>query len=186
MEDMELFGMFQRRDPTAVAEAERMYGELCLSLSMRIIEDEQTARECVNDALLLAWESFPEKQPKNVGGYLVALTRNITLNRWKELRTAKRGGGVFLDTLSEMREIASNIGVPEDELIMKELIAAVNTFIAGRSRKDRLIFMGRVFYCKSFPKIAEEVGISENAVRVRLTRLRKKLKEYLADEGYFD
>lgn len=184
MDDKELIGMFLRRDDNAVAEAERQYGDILSGLSMRITGDAHIAEECVNDALLRAWETIPETQPKNLAGYLIMLTRNISLNRYEELRALKRGGRMVKVAFSELHNVASHIGLPENELMQKELVSATERFARGLSESDRRILLGRVYYFLPTKEIAAEVEMTEGAVRARLARIRKKLRDYLKKEGW--
>ena len=43
---------FQERSQQAIAELSQKYGKLCQSLSRRILNNEEDAKECVNDCLL--------------------------------------------------------------------------------------------------------------------------------------
>ena len=48
----------------------------------------------------------------------------------------------------------------------------------------RKVFVRRYWYGDSIAQIAEYYGINENTVATYLFRVRKKLKEYLKEEGY--
>ena len=45
--------------------------------------------------------------------------------------------------------------------------------------------MGRYFALESKESLAENNGISRNAVNIRLSRMRKKLKKQLEERGLF-
>ena len=49
-----------------------------------------------------------------------------------------------------------------------------------------MIFLRRYWFGDAVKDIAQSMGMAENAVYVRLNRLRVKLKDYLIKEGYFD
>ncbi|MDE7234124.1 MAG: sigma-70 family RNA polymerase sigma factor, partial [Ruminiclostridium sp.] len=72
----------------------------------------------------------------------------------------------------------------EDELEQKELQAAINGFLKGLNAKHRRMFLLRYWYCFSVSEIAERLGTSENSVSVTLSRVRRKIKEYLTKRGY--
>ena len=46
-----------------------------------------------------------------------------------------------------------------------------------------MIFLRRYGFCDSYAQIARRVGLSEKTVSVRLTRLRRQLRDYLAERG---
>jgi RNA polymerase sigma-70 factor (ECF subfamily) len=52
--------------------------------------------------------------------------------------------------------------------------------------RERSVFLRRYFYTESFGQIADRYGLREANVRLILSRTRKKLKDFLEKEGYFD
>ena len=53
MEDTAIIRLFQERSQQAIAELSQKYGKLCQSLSRRILNNEEDAKECVNDTGLV-------------------------------------------------------------------------------------------------------------------------------------
>ena len=53
------------------------------------------------------------------------------------------------------------------------------------SKWERVIFMRRYWFADSYKDIAEFVGLSEKNISVRLTRIRQKMKSYLAEREVF-
>lgn len=66
-----------------------------------------------------------------------------------------------------------------------EMIEAINSFLEGVKEKDRVIFVRRYYFSDSVHDIAEELGESEGAVAMRLSRLRAKLRKKLTKEGIY-
>ena len=64
-----------------------------------------------------------------------------------------------------------------------EIGKLLNVFLSDAAEEDRFLFVRRYFEMKSIRERAKEYGASENLVKVRLHRLRKKLKRYLEKEG---
>ena len=56
-------------------------------------------------------------------------------------------------------------------------------FLSGLSEADAKIFMSRYFYGKRCKTIAEESGKSENSIKTKLYRIRKKLKSFLRERS---
>ena len=86
--------------------------------------------------------------------------------------------------LDELAEIVSDEASAEDNVIRNELIKTVDGFIASLSEEKRYVFIRRYWYSDSIAKIAEQCGRSENSVYVELSRMRKKLRDYLTERGY--
>jgi RNA polymerase sigma-70 factor (ECF subfamily) len=62
----------------------------------------------------------------------------------------------------------------------------MNAWLRTLSKENRAIFLRRYWFGDSIKDIAAATGLRENAVSVRLNRLRDKLKDYLYMEGYYE
>jgi len=60
---------------------------------------------------------------------------------------------------------------------------AIESFLDSQSAQNRVIFMRRYWFYDNYAQIAKQVGLSEKNVSVRLTRMRKQLKDYLEERG---
>ena len=89
MNDNEIVARFFARDADAVGAAQEAYGRYCLIVARNITGSDEDAEECLNDALLAAWNSIPPKRPESLRGYLGKLTRNIALHRREKATAAK-------------------------------------------------------------------------------------------------
>ena len=77
MEDTAIIRLFQERSQQAIAELSQKYGKLCQSLSRRILNNEEDAKECVNDTWLGVWNSIPPQTPNPLVSYVCRITRNL-------------------------------------------------------------------------------------------------------------
>lgn len=66
----------------------------------------------------------------------------------------------------------------------RELGRLIDRFLDTKSRESRYIFIRRYWFGDSVGEIARDLKMQENAVSVRLNRMRNSLKEYLEKEGY--
>ena len=85
-----------------------------------------------------------------------------------------------------MEEIEAGLAGPdtvEAEMDAKELTRILEQFLDTLSVQNRVIFMRRYWFSDSCREIAAFAGLSEKNVSVRLTRIRKKLKDYLTERG---
>lgn len=62
---------------------------------------------------------------------------------------------------------------------MTDINAVIREFLAGLRQKDRDIFISRYYQAKTNKAIALDFKMSESAVKVRLTRIRKKFKTFV-------
>ena len=68
-----------------------------------------------------------------------------------------------------------------DDVLFRDII---NRFLADTPENSRVVFVRRYWYSDSISEISSLTGMSENAVKVSLSRTRNKLKIYLMKEGY--
>ena len=183
MEDGEIVELYWRRDESAVSETEEKYGGLCRSVALSILGKPEDAEECVNDALHQAWTAIPPQRPDRLGAWLGKVTRNLALNAWKRDRTRKRQGGMTA-LLDELAECVPGPVTVERELERKELAAAIDSWLRGRSKEDRTLFLRRYWYGVELQELAAERGMSPNRLAQKMLRLRRSLKQTLEKEGY--
>lgn len=97
MEDNQIILLFNQRKEEAITETAEKYSDVCRKTAGRILEAGQEIEECVNDALMHAWNSIPPQKPLNLAAFLVTITRNIAPDRHKYNARHKRGNmAVFL------------------------------------------------------------------------------------------
>ena len=72
----------------------------------------------------------------------------------------------------------------EQMIDARELGRLIDRFLDTKSRESRYIFIRRYWFGDSVGEIARDLKMQENAVSVRLNRMRNSLKEYLEKEGY--
>ena len=184
MQDSEIIELFFARDEKAISAANEKYGKYCAAVAMNILKNREDSEECVNDALLKAWDSIPPERPRNLAGFLAKITKNISLNRYNIENAQKRGGGevpLIFDELSECIPDKSDVERSYEQM---ELIAAVKDFMKTLPDAKRNLFLLRYWYCMSVSEAAKRVNISDNNAAVTLQRIRKKLLKYLQKRGF--
>ncbi len=183
MEDSEIVELYWRRDESAIRETEKKYGALCRGVARSILNTAEDAEECVNDTLHQAWNTIPPQCPDRLGAWLGRVSRNLALNAWKRERTQKRQGGTTA-LLDELAECVPGPVTVEHELERKELAGAIDSWLRGRSREDRTLFLRRYWYGVELQELAAERGVSPNRLAQKMHRLRRSLKQTLEKEGY--
>ena len=88
--------------------------------------------------------------------------------------------------VDELGECVSGGADAESALLTKELGAAVNRFVRGLPARDAALFVGRYFYAEPVAALAQRCGMTPNHAAVRLSRVRRKLREYLEQEGLIE
>ena len=184
MDDKGIIDLYFDRSEKAISETAVKYGKYCFSIAFNILTDKEDSEESVNDTWLAAWNNIPPRVPAILSTFLGKITRNISLNRWKSLRAYKRGGGEVTLALEELEGCVSGGENPEAQLEQKELLRAVNRFLAGLPEMERKVFVCRYWYLDSVPHIAQKLGWTPSRVTSMLHRTRGKLRRQLDKEGF--
>ena len=116
---------------------------------------------------------------------MAKIARNLAFNKFKAKTAKKRGNGQIELVLDELNECITDNTDVLDQIIAKELGETINKFLLNLSTKERNLFCRRYFFVEPIASIAKRYNLTENNVKVILSRTRNKLKEYLIKEGYF-
>lgn len=184
MDDERIIELFFARSEKAIAELDAKYGKLFHKLSHNILNNRQDAEECVNDAYLGAWNTIPPAKPNPLQAYICKIVRNISLKRHYREKAAKRNS-TYDVAIQELEAYLSAPNRVEAEMETKELVQIIESFLDTLPEENFVIFMRRYWFADTYGEIAKRVGISEKNVSVRLTRIRKQMREYLTERGVF-
>lgn len=182
-EDADIIELFFKRSQRAVAELDGKYGKLIFQISNNILNNAEDASECVNDTYLGVWNTIPPTKPESLIHYVCRLARNISLTRFRDAHAQKRSA-VFV-ALDELENYIPDWSL-EEQVAVWQLGQTIDAFLDTLDQRSRLAFLYRYWMGDSVQVIAETLGISSNNVSIRLSRTRKKLKDYLKKEGYYD
>lgn len=182
MDDEQIIDLFWQRSEDAINELDAKYGRLCHTLSYQIVNDQQDAEECVNDAYLGIWDAIPPARPHCLSAYLCRIVRNLSLKKLEQRSAAKRDSQYDV-ALEELAEILPGSEDVWSSLAAQALTQTLEHFLDTLSQENRVIFVRRYWFSDSYQTIARQVHKSEKNVSVRLTRLRKQLRQYLIQEG---
>ncbi len=184
MEDEKIVELFFARSEQGIQELNNKYGKICHNLSYNILNNRQDAEECVNDAYLGAWNAIPPTMPNPLQAYICKIVRNISLKLYYRKEAAKRSS-TYTIAMEEIEACIADPNTVEAEIEAGELARIIESFLDTLTVENRVIFMRRYWFSDSCKDIAEFVGLTEKNISVRLTRIRQKMKEYLAEREVF-
>ena len=184
-DDAAIVALFFSRDEDALAYSRAKYGGLCQSVAASILGSPEDAEECVGDAWMRAWNAIPPEKPVSLGAYLAAVTRRLALDRRRERTAEKRGGGEIALCLDELADIAGDgDGWDAEGDARERLRDALKRFLAAEPPLRRRVFLWRYWYAHPVGEVARLSGKSEGAVKMILSRAKKRLKKMLEEEGF--
>ena len=184
MEDQKIIEMLLARNEDALLRIRTAYDAYCHQVARSVLAREEDAQEAVADAMLRVWNSIPPNRPENLKLYLARVTRNCALSILRLQNAQKRGGGQLLVALEELGDCVSDRTDVAEALNKRELARAISDFLRKQNGRDRGIFLHRYFHLESTAQIAEQYAMGEANVLQVLSRIRRKLKHYLIQEGY--
>ena len=182
--DREIVALYHARDERAIELTARKYGDYCFTISHNILHNREDAEECVNDTWLRTWNTIPPQRPHSLQYYLARIIRNLSLTRWREKHTEKRGGGELTVALDEVEEFLAGTREVEDPAARAAFADCLNRFLRGLPKRECHIFLRRYFYVETTEEIARRYGMKEANVLLILSRTRAKLRTHLEKEGY--
>ena len=183
MNDQAIVKKFWDRDEDAISDSMKQYKDYCLYIANNVLHDRQDAEECLNDALLAAWNSIPPQKPENLRTYLGKLIREIAVNRWKKNRRQKRIPSEIVQSLDDIAEMVSD-GDFDAELEQAELSRAISRFLYSVDETKRNVFIRRYWHYDTIDSICKRYGFGKSKVLMMLKRTRDDLARYLKKEGF--
>lgn len=176
MSDDRILDLYWARAESAITETAKTYGHYCFAIANNILQSSEDAEECVNDTYLKAWNTIPPQRPTVFRAFLGKITRNLSLNKYKEQRREKRGGNEIALLYSELEDCIPSSNDVETEYETSLVIEAINSFLLSLDKANRIVFVRRYWYADPVGAIATRFQMSESKVKSMLFRTRKNLK----------
>lgn len=175
-EEKELIARAQGGDRAAFGALVREHGNEVYTLARRLVGDPHMAADVAQETLIRAWKALP-----NFRGDAALSTwlHRITVNTaWTHRRRARRHSGPPLD---ELVDVAAPMGADHPEVAgeMLELRGRLRQALDSLPEAQRQVVVLKDVYDWSHAEIAESMGISVAAAKVRLHRARARLARYL-------
>ena len=175
----------RRNDPQACAQFVRRFTPRMLAVARRLLGDDMAAEDCVQEAFLNAFRNidrFEERSSPET--WLHRITVNVALMRLRSDKRRNEGSieellpdfdrqGCRIEPIWQMQDSVEEI-VQRREI--QELVMAT---VGELPESYRTGFILRDIEEMDTNDVAEFMGISEGAVRVRLHRARAALKKLL-------
>lgn len=171
------------RDPAAFAELVLCHEADLLRLARRLLGDEDDARDAVQDALLSAYRALPTFQAgSRLSTWLYRIAMNAALMKLRALR--RRRDSVTLSALAqpgEPIEETAGLAAPAAACPLEtaERAERLRAAIRALPCAQRSILELRDLAEVDSAAAARRLGVSRNAVKVRLHRARRALAEQL-------
>ncbi len=176
----DLVAAAQAGDRTAFEEIVRATYVDTYTLALRLTANEEDARDVVQEVYLRAWKGIGRfRGDAQFSTWLYRITANTASSHVSRRRRHRSEPLEDGPEPTEERVALQPEAATESAATLERLAAAV----AQLPPKLRAIVILKDVYGLSHEAIAEELGISVSAAKVRLHRGRRRLREQWLDEG---
>jgi len=135
----------------------------------------EDVEESTSDVFLALWMNADKPQGGKVKEWLGAVARNKAKNKLRELRGTLPLEDDYIADMSESPEII--VTESEERQIVYRAVKSMK-------QPDREIFLRHYYGIQLITQISKDMGMSESAVKARLSRGREKLRRILDEGGY--
>jgi RNA polymerase sigma-70 factor (ECF subfamily) len=180
MTDREIIRLFQQRDERGIEETQKAYGAQLMRFAERFLSWED-AEECVNDTYLAVWNHIPPAEPDHFQAYLFKITGNQVWRRVREQSAGKREADV-VELTNELAEILPSHAIGTEEQAIENVSGSLQRFMASQKPEQRHVFFSRYWLGETVGEISERTGFTESKVQKILSRMKKRLKQFMEKE----
>lgn len=185
LDEPSLVPRLQRGDASAFEELVRLHGGRLLRVARRLLESEEDARDAVQDAFVAAFRSISSFEASSMlSTWLHRIVVNASLMRLRARRRKPeedieqflprfREDGHPLEPSLPWTESAESI------LERTELCSLVRHAIEQLPESYRVVLLLRDIEEMQTDEVARMLGITSNAVKIRLHRARQALRQIL-------
>lgn len=143
-------------------------------LAFRLLGNREEAEDAVQDVYLKLWKMRTELPKYNsIEAFAVRVTRNHCLDMIRKRRVSHE-----IDEEKPEENIIEKKD-PSEMLEQKEEMTMINSMINSLGEPQRTLIYYRHIEGKEYHEIASITEMTENSIRVSISRARKQLKEML-------
>ncbi|MBK5191758.1 MAG: RNA polymerase sigma factor [Flavobacteriaceae bacterium] len=141
-------------------------------LALRLLISKESAEDATQEVFLKLWNGNEKiKNYANLEAFAMTVTRNYCLDQLKSKQN------------SNLKMIHNNYESHErsihDQLEITDELEQVSLILSSLPEQQKIIFQLRDIEQYEFEEIAEITKMNETAIRVALSRVRKKIREEL-------
>lgn len=150
-----------------------------LHFAIKLLKDEETARDVTQEVFLKLWQTREKlNKVENIEAFAMRMVRNKCFDIYRSKRSFSISEDLFEVKNEDEHYLDRDLELSEDAQMVKQLIKELPDI------QQKVIRM-RDMQQFEYEEIAEATGLKVNAIRVNLSRARKKIKdELLKQHGY--
>ncbi|MFA4868020.1 MAG: RNA polymerase sigma-70 factor [Pedobacter sp.] len=175
LSDNELTSLLKKGDQEAYTQLYKRYWPLLYLHARKMLKDDEEAMDVVQDIYTILWEKRTEISPDvSVKSYLYMAVRNHTLNRINRSKLKDK----YLESLVDF--INKGALSTEEEVCYRDFAERIEREVAAFSPKMKRIFEMSRNEGLSNRAIADELDITDHAVKKTINRALKVLRSQIS------
>ncbi len=183
MNDLMLIERIKRRDQEAMVALHARYANLVYSIAFRVLDDDLTAEECVQDSFMKVWQSTAQFDPQRGSfiGWLVGIARHTAIDKLR-----RRGRQVAVATPFSNDESADEcmFGLSTDWQ-QHEQVNSLRFAVSALPFEQRQVIELSYYGGMSQSDIAETLALPLGTVKTRMRLGMQKLRDaWLTDDDH--
>ncbi len=181
MNEVKLLRQLKKGDTDALCSLIDSYAPYVTAIVSNILSPQlgtEDTEEVVSDVFYTLWKTAGKVQPGKLKGYLGAVARNAARNKLRSLQ-------MTVPLEDDAFELTDTVSQPETEALKRELRQETRYAVDTLPEPDREIMQRYYFLYQPTVDIAREMGLNPSTVTTKLARSRDKLRQALAERGYY-
>lgn len=180
-DEHELLARSRAGDREAFSVLAQRHQHQVFTLAIRLAGDHDLAADISQEALLRAWRGIGSfRGDARFSSWLYRITVNVA---WTQLSRRKRTRHAPLEVVENVAAPLSSFEDPELALESANLRGRLRRALLRLPQRSRVVVVLRDIYGWTHAQIAEALGISVSASKVRLHRARKRLRTMLENSS---
>lgn len=138
-------------------------------------DDEEDRNDLFQEILAQLWKSYPSfRKESKFTTWMYRVALNTAITSFKKIRR-QPGFNRLSDQTLQIADEMSSMEMDENIALLKQAVSK----LSGIEKSIILLFLEN----KNYEEIAEITGITQNYVRVKMNRIKKKLKVLMISEA---
>ncbi len=182
LQDSQIIDLFFERSEKAITELSAKYGKACMKISYNILNNREDAEECVNDSYLAVWDKIPPAKPDPLIAFVLKIVRSISIDKLR-YNTRDKRNSTYTACFDELSFRTADKNSVESHVEEKFITEYIDEFLEKTNKESRIIFIRRYFFMDTYEDISRLTGLTESAVRKRVSRTKNDLMKHLKERG---
>lgn len=152
------------------------YSNLIFKVAYKVLNKRELSEECINDVFLKVWNNIDRfnKEDDKFKNWIFTITKYTAIDMLRMEKKHSNNLSIEEEVINSKSELEKDFQNDNDLLIIKNEINSMDKI-------DREIFIRRFYYGEKIRVISEKLGMTDNAINLRILRGRKRLSEKIRE-----